>query len=205
MDYNVSVTAERPGGDLSYVQIVPKDSDGPFPMADDDSYWMIGDYQSVNTILSLLVDNYLGTSYGCGAENGIILPFITVGTDGGPLQYDTSINNGTTLPFHFENVIQWYRASSFALAAKGYNNTSTFLPHNETTEPSDWATSTPVPNTQFLFRSCVNRTIYSALPILDAKPPEYKMPIGVLLGIILGSILGAVIIVLVCCVAWRKK
>ncbi|CAG7846372.1 SubName: Full=Uncharacterized protein {ECO:0000313/EMBL:CCA69042.1} [Serendipita indica DSM 11827] len=217
IQYNLSVITERPGGNLSYVHLAPKNGSYYATTTRTDSYWMIGDYESVSTILSLLVDR-ASKPYGCGAENSTILPFITVRADGGPLQYNISLspngisvnnntnttlgshtsanstlnNNGTMLPFRFENVIQWYRASSFALVHQGYNNTYAFPPLNETTSPSDWASSTPLPYDvdHSPFMHCLNLTIYSALPILDAEPKR-TLSTGALVGIILGSLFGA--------------
>ncbi|CAG7846369.1 SubName: Full=Uncharacterized protein {ECO:0000313/EMBL:CCA69039.1} [Serendipita indica DSM 11827] len=211
--YNLSVIAERPGGNLSYVNLTPKQGSTHATTTRNDSYWMIGDYESVSTMLSLLVDSTLKT-YGCGAVNSTILPFITVRADGGPLQYNTSnttlgnstlTNNGTAPPFRFENVIQWYRASSFALAYQGYNNTYAFPPLNETTSPSDWASSTPLPDTltQSGFLRCVNTTISAALPIIDGEPKK-KLSTGAVVGIVLGSIFGAAILGVVAFFVWKK-
>ncbi|CAG7846370.1 SubName: Full=Uncharacterized protein {ECO:0000313/EMBL:CCA69040.1} [Serendipita indica DSM 11827] len=198
VQHNLSVIAERPGGNLSYVKVTPKRGSHYAKTASDDIYWMIGDYESVSTMLSLLVDS-TWTTYGCEVENSTILPFITVRADGGPLQYNTSnttlgnstlTSNDTAPPFRFENVIQWYRASSFALAYQGYNNTYAFPPLNETTSPSDWAFSTPLPDRlkQPGFLSRVNRTISAALPIIDGPKP--KLSTAEVVGIVIGSVFG---------------
>lgn len=80
-----------------------------------------------------------------------------------------------------ENIIQYYRASSFALAYLGYNNT--FALNNTSTEATE---SDPLPNDilNSTFRSCVDAAIADAIPILDQ--PRKKTPVGVTIGIVFG-------------------
>jgi hypothetical protein len=147
-----------------------------------ETYLMIGDRDSVTTLLGILTDRNTTDVYGCGVQNLTIQPF----NSSDPLE-----------PVHFENVIQWYRASSFALAYKGYNNSYALPPLNETADLS-WGDSTPLPEAlQYSpFLQCINGTISAALPIIDQAPPPLSE--GQIAGIVVGSIFAAL---LFCCCA----
>ena len=64
-----------------------------------------------------------------------------------------------------EEVVQYYRASSAALALEGYNNTAQLS--DDTSLPD-----TPLPtNIDTDFLTCLNETIGAAIPLVDAANP----------------------------------
>jgi hypothetical protein len=140
---------------------------------------MIGDLQLVTALLSVLADSQGTYTYGCGVEKLNVDPF----------------NSSSPLtPVRFENFIEWYRSSSFALAYTGYNNTYALPPLNQTAGLG-WHDSTllPVALISSPFLQCINETIIASLPILDqANSP---LSTGELAGIIIGF---AVAIILSC-------
>jgi hypothetical protein len=177
--YNRSVADERPGGALSMVNLAPAPGTSWNTSAVNginETYWMVGDQQTVTTMLSLLVDPQGSDQYACGVQNNTIQPFNS--TD-------------PALPFHFENVMQWYRSSSYALAYTGYNNTYALSPLNETT-PLDQ--STPLPQEQMYspFLHCINNTLVTAVAILDGNPQTLTG--GEIAGIVIGAVAGAIIL-----------
>ncbi|KAG8813670.1 hypothetical protein FRC17_001468, partial [Serendipita sp. 399] len=235
---NTTVTDQRPGGELVYVQLSPvKGSNFDITYMHpelNDTYYMIGDRASVEAVMSLLTDPPLGASasgggpFGCAAQQKPIIPFITINPDGSPILYPNitatnttttnnnttttgtnstiipsgntttnsttiSTTNTTTLPIRFENVMTWYRASSFALAYENYTNAYALAPLNETTDVG-WDHATPLPYHQTVsgFLSCVNKTIMAALPILD--PEERALSPGEIAGIVIGSVCGALLL-----------
>ncbi|KAG8752566.1 hypothetical protein FRC14_006937 [Serendipita sp. 396] len=218
--HNTTVTDQRPGGPLVYVEVTVVngskwDYSRIYP-SQNDTYYMIGDKGSVEAMMSLLIDTpHDGTTegkpFGCGAQNKTTMPFITTNPDGSPLVYPNSTvtntttssnattatpnaTNTTTLPIRFENVLIWYRASSFAIAYENYTNTYALAPLNETTGVG-WENSSLFPGPQQIspFLHCVNRTIAAALPILDAEQEE-SLTAGQIAGIVIGGICGAVIL-----------
>ncbi|KAG8832953.1 hypothetical protein FRC18_004352 [Serendipita sp. 400] len=225
--HNTTITDQRPGGELVYVQLSPVkgsilDASALYTGLND-TYYMIGDKESVVAMMTLLTDAPPGATggktFGCGAQNKTVLPFITVNPDGSPLVYHNSTatnttvssntttttgtnttttsggnsTNTTTLPIRFENVMTWYRASSFAIAYENYTNYYALPPLNETTGVG-WDHATPLPNNQVLspFLRCVNTTIKAALPIFDAE--QAVLTAGAIAGIVIGSVCGAILL-----------
>ncbi|KAG8836511.1 hypothetical protein FRB91_008625 [Serendipita sp. 411] len=80
-----------------------------------------------------------------------------------PSRFNASATNAT---INLENVIQYFRASSFALASPAYNNTLA------RTSISDTKDSTPLP--EFMeyspFRKCVDGVTENALAIVNTIP-----------------------------------
>lgn len=184
---NQTIAAQRPGGEQVLVQLVPNITDSSWNTTIingiNETYWMIGDRESVTTLLSVLVDTNTTDEYGCNVQN------LTI----------SSFNSSALLePVHFENVIQWYRSSSFALAFQGYNNSYAFPSLNETSSLG-WNDSTPLPDPlQYSpFLQCINETITAALPILDGEPSS-TLSNGQIAGITVGSVLASM---LLCCCA----
>jgi hypothetical protein len=181
---NSTVAAQRPGGDQVLVQLVPNVTSSAWNTTAingiNETYWMIGDTQSVATLLSILVGNNTTDQYGCGVQNLTIQPF----NSSNPQE-----------PVQFENVIQWYRSSSFALAYTGYNNSYDFPPLNETAGLG-WNDSTPLPvQLQYSpFLNCINTTISAALPIIDSDSTSPALSGGDIAGIVVCALLLAVII-----------
>lgn len=173
---NTSVADQRPGGNLSMVKLAPvpgSDSNNASAiMGLNETYWMIGDQQTVSTVLSLLVDTIQHT-YGCAVSNSTILPFNS---------------SDPQLPFRVQNVMQWYRSSSYAFVYTGYNNTYATAPLNETTSLNE---STPLPAAQLssTFVHCINTTIIASVAILDTNLSAEQIA-----GIVIGSVAGAVLI-----------
>jgi hypothetical protein len=123
-----------------------------------ETFYMIGDRDSVETMLLILAPCVGCEQYSCGMVNGSISTFT---------------GNDTTPP-HFENMLQWYRSSSFGLAYPGYNNTYAFPPLNGSTT-LDWDNSSPLPVALSgdTFLDCLNTTIAAALPVLNAGSEQF--------------------------------
>ena len=96
---------------------------------------------------------------------------------------------GQGVKFHPGNILQYYRASTFALAHPAYNNsyahpplnTSTLFTHDQSTPLNDVMKSSA-------WLKCINETIANALPILDAAPVQ--MSSGAIDAIIASCIIG---------------
>jgi hypothetical protein len=103
--------------------------------------------------------------------------------------------NDTMRAVRPEQVVQWYRASSFALSLDSYNNSAALasnMPKDNNTAPPPLSSDTPLPsglNTTFL--SCLNRTIGDALPLVDYSH-GHKLSSGEIAGIVIGSISAAI-------------
>lgn len=132
---------------------------------------IIGDQQSVQDVMDVLV------SSSCDVFNSTILPFNASSIPSG--NNSTSPSSPSTL--QPEQVIQYYRSSSFALTMDGYNNTAALASNappavswsnndnNDNATPSLGMTDTALPTdgTDMNFVSCVNQTIGQALPIMN--------------------------------------
>lgn len=92
-------------------------------------------------------------------------------------------------------VVQWYRASSFALALDSYSNlASTAANMSLSSGPLPTSMDTPLPqglNSTFL--QCINATIGASVPLL--APPKTGLSGGAIAGIVLGSIFGAILLI----------
>lgn len=116
---------------------------------------IVGDNSSVAAVYAVLIAN-------CTAANtsGAITAF-TPSTSTYPLP---------------EQVIQWYRASTFALSLDIYNNSASLLanmPASDSSPALPLSADTPLPsglNTTFL--ECVNATVGASVPLVDlpSKP-----------------------------------
>lgn len=101
-----------------------------------------------------------------------------------------------------EQIIQYYRASTFALSLDGYNNTASLpanMPANNDTAPWPLSQDSPLPaglNSTFLV--CVNTTIGASVPLIDVE--SHKLSAGQIVEIVGLSIQG--IIVLSCILCW---
>ncbi|PVF90777.1 hypothetical protein CPB86DRAFT_803306, partial [Serendipita vermifera] len=125
------------GGPLGIVRIGSKNKSKWTNITDDEVYEMIGDKESLAFMMADLVD-------WCAV------------TPQWPRMFNPTAANSTKP----ENVIQYYRASSFALAFSGYNNTFALASSNPITTQS-FDQSVPLP--PFLayspFLHCINDTI----------------------------------------------
>ena len=158
--------ALRPGGQLVSAQVGSTDTAKWPGLTREETYTIIGDMDSVMFLISDLVDY-------CHATMNWPKPLIS---------------NSTVQ----KTAIQYYRASSFALAYAGYNATdsSSFPP-----------LPTSIANSAFL--RCVNHTIGEAIPILDA-PPNKKLSDGVVVGIVIAAIFGTILLLVGGMHAWDK-
>jgi hypothetical protein len=78
-----------------------------------------------------------------------------------------------------ENVIQYYRASSYALAFQGYNNS---FARNST---ASYDESDPLPSLveYSSFRQCLDHVVANAIPIVDGPPPATNN-VGLIVGLV---------------------
>ncbi|QRV82257.1 catalytic domain thiamine pyrophosphokinase [Ceratobasidium sp. AG-Ba] len=150
-EYGPANSTERPGGAMSAISVYttsPKYNTS-------DVYRILGDQSSVQVVLNALVSN-------CSVANGTIW------------NYDPSSDDlARSLP-RVESIIQYYRASSFALALDGYNNSvalASVAPVNNSTLQlvNNLAPATPLPSTiNRSFLECVNTTVAVSVPLIDA-------------------------------------
>ncbi|CCA71844.1 hypothetical protein PIIN_05779 [Serendipita indica DSM 11827] len=177
----------RPGGPVGVVKLAP-DTSRWNGINGDEVYEMIGDRESLLFMMADLVD-------WCHVQPQFIRRF-------DPSPPSNASSSSQPRP---ENVIQYYRASSFAISYAGYNNSFALGSPNPTTSQS-FADSSPLPssiaNSQFL--RCINSTIAIALPIADAKDAKEKgLSTGAIIGIIFGSIAGVIVIYLFVMWVWK--
>jgi hypothetical protein len=134
-EYGPALNPLRPGGEL--VTIPLKTQTKYYNVSEDEVYHMIGDRDSsLFTMISLVTACHVTPAW--------------------PSKFIPTSSNST---IRIENVIQYYRASSFALAYRGYNNTLSL----------DNAGGTPLPEavTYSKFMRCIDDTIINALPIMN--------------------------------------
>jgi hypothetical protein len=184
---------DRPGYSQVIVKLVPSSTPTTAwsnTTLGNNTLYMIGDRDSVTTVISLLIDPHDYYSYGCSVSD---LAIVDMGWYSPP-------------PIQFDNVIQWYRSSSFALAFDGYNNLYAVAPLNATAG-LDWSDSTPLPATlaSSPFLDCVNKTILAALPIVDAETPSTPFPLVVIVAIVVASLSGLLVVVLWVCFCLRVR
>lgn len=170
---NINET-QRPGGNLVSAIVHPSWNTSV-------TYRLLGDNNSVTAVFDALVAN-------CSVVNSSSA--ITVYTPS-PMTWP--------LP---EQIIQYYRASTFALSLDGYNNTASLpanMPANNDTAPWPLSQDSPLPaglNSTFLV--CVNTTIGASVPLIDVE--SHKLSAGQIIEIVGLSIQG--IIVLSCILCW---
>lgn len=112
-------------------------------------YYIFGDHDSVATLGDLLVSN-------CSA---------TIGTE------EALVQNGTDY-IAPEEVVQWYRDSSFGLALSSYNDPANSEANAPASNDSSLTTvpDAPIPpGTNLTFLNCINETIGYNVPIMDAN------------------------------------
>lgn len=164
----------RPGGALVEGIIQPSWNESSV------TYRIIGDTVSVTAVFDALVAN-------CSVGN----------SSAGIASFSPS---PTTWPLP-EQIIQYYRASSFALSLDGYNNTAALpsnMPASNSSAPNT-LTDTPLPSgLNMTFLQCVNLTIGASVPLVE--PQSHKLSSAAIGGIVSGSIIG--IIVLLFAYAW---
>ncbi|CCA71842.1 hypothetical protein PIIN_05777 [Serendipita indica DSM 11827] len=151
----------RPGGPMGVVKLAP-DTSHWSGVSSEEVYEMIGDRDSLAFMMADLVD-------WCHVQPQTLRRF------------DPSNPSSISQP-RPENVIQYYRASSFAVTYPGYKNT--FALGSNISTSQTFADSSPLPsriaNSGFL--RCINDTIGNALPIADS-PGLWKSWMATILGI----------------------
>jgi hypothetical protein len=78
-----------------------------------------------------------------------------------------------------ENVIQYYRASSYALAFQEYNNSFA----RNATAPYDESDPLPSLVEYSPFRQCLDHVVANAIPIVDGPPPKENY-VGLIVGLV---------------------
>ncbi|KAG8775589.1 hypothetical protein FRC15_000442 [Serendipita sp. 397] len=143
-EYGPHYDVVRPGGFIAYIPL--RTSKAHFNVTDDEVYYAVGDRES---LLPLMV------SYVTWCHV----------TPAWPSRLNPSLPNAT---IKLENVVQYFRGSSFALASPGYNNTFARTTNSETKE------STPLPGFMEYspFRKCVDSVTENALAIMNTIPGE---------------------------------
>ena len=173
---NVNDT-ERPGGNLVSAIIQPSWNTSSV------TYRILGDNSSVTAVFEALVAN-------CSVANS-----------SSAIEAYTPSANTWPLP---EQIIQYYRSSSFSLSLDGYNNSASLvsnMPANNNTAPLPLSQDTPLPaglNDTFLV--CVNTTIGASVPLEDVV--SHKLTGQQIAEIVGLSIQGLIILLgIICCLA----
>jgi hypothetical protein len=158
-EYGAALGGLRPGGQL--VTIPLKTQTQYYNVTDEETYYLIGDRDSVLFMMISLVTS-------CHV------------TPAWPSKFNPGSPNSTV---KIESVIQYYRASSFALVYLQYNNTAAL--GNRNTESTE---STPLPDVVVYssFRHCIDDVIMDALAIMDQASDEGSL--GGILGPIFGTL-----------------
>ncbi|CAE6513493.1 unnamed protein product [Rhizoctonia solani] len=120
-EYGPANSTDRPGGPMYTASILTIDS----KFNTSDVYRILGDQDSINAILSALHEK-------CSVANGTVLGYSP-----------STRHSSRDLP-HVESIVQFYRASSFALSLDGYIN-SAALPNNTKQLVSSLGSPTPLP------------------------------------------------------------
>jgi len=177
-EYGPASNGSRPGGATIAASLTSPDRA--------QVYRILGDNSSVTSVLQSLA------SSSCGAIQGTPYAFQ-------PTQFllnSTSDNSSLPRP---EQIIQYYRASSFVLSLDGYNNTmalSSNTPSSNTSAPKV-QTATPLPsNINATFLSCLNTTIGYKLPMI--QPTSHSLSKDAIGGIVAAAIIGfALLLILI--------
>lgn len=146
------------------------------------TYRIVGDNSSVTSVVAALVAN-------CSIANSTNSIYA----------FTPSSSTNTSMWPLPEQVIQWYRGSSFALSLDGYNNTAALAsnqpPSNSSTDYTRLI-DTPLPdglNTTFF--NCVNYTIGESVPLIDGPTPLSVLDI---IQIVIWSVQAVIVIGVVC-------
>lgn len=170
---------ERPGGNLVLAIVQPSWNTSI-------TYRLLGDNNSVTAVFDALVAN-------CSVVNSSsAIAAYSPSPDTWPLP---------------EQVIQYYRGSTFALSLDGYNNTAALpanMPADNNTAPLPLSQDSPLPaglNDTFLV--CVNTTVGASVPLMDVGNPG---PSGRLIGeVVGGTMLGFVVFLCCLCACCRTE
>jgi len=189
-EYGPSVNATRPGGALSTAVIQPAVSSSNSSSID--SFYIFGDESSVSLVLDALISQ-------CAIANSSVKNTFPNGS---------LSSNGTSLTPRPEQMIQYYRASSFALALSSYNNSATppsNAPVSNSSAERPTSADTPLPKgLNLTLLACLNSTIASSIPLLDTANGKTRLSSGAIAGIVVGCLVG-IIIGWALLMAYRKR
>ncbi|KZT23915.1 hypothetical protein NEOLEDRAFT_506176 [Neolentinus lepideus HHB14362 ss-1] len=164
----------RPGGNVTSAIV----TGNGFPNTTE-IYRIIGDQLSVRAVLDALVTN-------CTAKNTTLELF-------NPEVY------AYPQP---EQIIQWYRASTFGLGLDSYNNTAALasnIPSSNHTNPPALSSATPLPSgLNMTFLTCINTTIAASVPLVDPPAKKHLSQLAIF-GIINAAVF--VVVILGVCLA----
>ncbi|CAE6478806.1 unnamed protein product [Rhizoctonia solani] len=148
-EYGPANSTDRPGGPMYAATIF---SDDP-KYNTSEVYRLLGDRDSVTAVFSALRQK-------CSVVGDVVA-------------YDPSSDNSShTLP-RVESIIQYYRASSFALSLDGYTNSAAAVTPAALTNNTGQLVTSLLPPTPFpgsinpMLLDCINRTVGTSLPLLD--------------------------------------
>ena len=176
-----SVDIFRPGGVM--VQVPLKSGPDRWNASSlEETYWIIGDRDSIISIMASMVD-------WCHAEP--IWPDTFNPAESAIDVAGDATGQGVRL--HPGNILQYYRASTFALAHPAYNNSYAYFPLNTSTLLTH-DQSTPLNNVMkhSAWLRCINETIANALPILDNGPPDDNNSISLAFFLVLIVVCGII-------------
>ncbi|KDQ56800.1 hypothetical protein JAAARDRAFT_301744 [Jaapia argillacea MUCL 33604] len=159
-NYNAT---QRPGGNLT-VAILRAPS---FPNTTE-VYRIVGDQLSVSAVLAAVVSD-------CKVQNTTLSLFnATDGTGAWPLP---------------EQIVQWYRASSFGLSLDSYDNSAALpsnMPASNNSLPLPLSDDTPLPSgLNQTYLHCLNTTIGASVPLVD---PPWKPTAAQIVAMVFGGL-----------------
>ncbi|EIN12274.1 hypothetical protein PUNSTDRAFT_141035 [Punctularia strigosozonata HHB-11173 SS5] len=151
----------RPGGNLTTVPIRSNISTTL------ETFRIVGDNTSVTSVLADLMKT-------CGVVNST--DSLSVFNASVPLQ---------NIPKP-EQIVQWYRASTFGLSLDGYNNTAALPSNAPANNASNWTVTaqTPLPAINMTFLACLNTTIAATLPLVAAENVRWIDRFGGIAGFV---------------------
>jgi hypothetical protein len=130
------------------------------------SYYIVGDADTVAAVMKELVKSCSVVNAAGVTVNVCTFHISFVSTN----SFETQEANSTV---HFEQAVQFYRASSFMLALTSYNNTASLpskAPADSNADAPPTSADTPLPaGTDMNFLNCLNRTIGASIPIMDSS------------------------------------
>ncbi|CAE6451137.1 unnamed protein product [Rhizoctonia solani] len=150
-EYGPTSSTDRPGGPMHTATIFTIGT----RYNTSDIYRLLGDRDSVNVVLSALRE-------GCSVTGAVF-------------SYDPSASNSSLALPYVESIVQFYRASSFAVSLDGYINSAAVATSAASSNSTGQLVSsllppTPLPtdiNREFL--DCINQTVGKYLPLLDLE------------------------------------
>jgi hypothetical protein len=171
--YGLASNSARPSGAV-IAAIIKALNDGS------NTYRIVGDGVSVYNILRIIASS-------CNSNQSTPYTFHPT------VFFDASDNSSRPHP---EEIIQFYRASSFALSLDGYNNSMALASNAPLTNyvPPTITIQSQLPtNIDSAFLGCLNSTIGNNLLLVNPPPPHHLSG-GAIAGIVIGSLAGANIV-----------